>query len=105
MATRAAITDRGTRLAEWRDGVKRGAKRSGTLLGGAVLVVAGLITLVALASYRPSDPSFNTAAAGPVQNWMGWSGAYGSDLLLGLFGQLFQKPELLQPPAPVAARR
>jgi hypothetical protein len=51
-----------------------------------VLVVAGLITLVALASYRPSDPSFNTAAAGPVNNWMGWFGAYGSDLLLSLWG-------------------
>jgi S-DNA-T family DNA segregation ATPase FtsK/SpoIIIE len=73
-------------MAEWRDGVKRGAKRSGTLLGGAVLVVLGVITLVALASYRPSDPSFNTAAAGPVGNWMGWFGAYGSDLLLGLWG-------------------
>ncbi|HEX8444663.1 MAG TPA: DNA translocase FtsK 4TM domain-containing protein [Allosphingosinicella sp.] len=86
MATRAVITDRGTRLAEWRDGVKRGAKRSGTLLGGASLVVAGLIILIALASYRPSDPSFNTAAAGPVGNWMGWFGAYGSDLLLSLWG-------------------
>ncbi|HEX8401539.1 MAG TPA: DNA translocase FtsK 4TM domain-containing protein [Allosphingosinicella sp.] len=86
MATRVAVTGRETRLAEWRDGVKRGAKRSGTLLGGAVLVVLGLVTLVALASYRPSDPSFNTAAAGPVNNWMGWFGAYGSDLLLGLWG-------------------
>jgi S-DNA-T family DNA segregation ATPase FtsK/SpoIIIE len=66
--------------------VRRGAKRSGTLLGGAILVALGLMTLVALASYRPSDPSFNTAAAGPVNNWMGWSGAYGADLLLGLFG-------------------
>jgi S-DNA-T family DNA segregation ATPase FtsK/SpoIIIE len=73
-------------MAEWRDGVKRGAKRSGTLLGGAVLVVLGLLTLVALASYRPSDPSFNTAAAGPVNNWMGWLGAYASDLLLFLLG-------------------
>jgi S-DNA-T family DNA segregation ATPase FtsK/SpoIIIE len=86
MATRVAVTNRGARLAEWRDGVKRGAKRSGTLVGGAVLVVLGLIALVALASYRPSDPSFNTAAAGPVGNWMGWLGAYGSDLLLGLWG-------------------
>ena len=87
MATRAAGANRGgTRTAGWRDGVKRGAKRSGTLLGGAILVVLGFVTLIALASYRPSDPSFNTASAGPVDNWMGWSGAYGADLLLSLFG-------------------
>jgi S-DNA-T family DNA segregation ATPase FtsK/SpoIIIE len=90
MATRAAIRgdagNDGGRLAGWRDGVKRGAKRSGTLLGGAILVVLGLVALVALASYRPSDPSFNTAAAGPVGNWMGWGGAYGADLLLSLWG-------------------
>jgi S-DNA-T family DNA segregation ATPase FtsK/SpoIIIE len=87
MATRAAQGNRGaSRSAAWRDGVKRGAKRSGTLLGGSILVVLGLVALVALASYRPSDPSFNTASAGPVNNWMGWSGAYGADLLLGLFG-------------------
>jgi hypothetical protein len=87
MATRAAQGNRGaSRSAAWRDGVKRGAKRSGTLLGGSILVVLGLVALVALASYRPGDPSFNTASAGPVSNWMGWSGAYGADLLLSLFG-------------------
>jgi S-DNA-T family DNA segregation ATPase FtsK/SpoIIIE len=86
MATRAAQGNRQGRTAGWRDGVKRGAKRSGTLLGGAALSVAGILALVALASYRPTDPSFNTAAAGPVENWMGWLGAYGADLLLSLWG-------------------
>jgi S-DNA-T family DNA segregation ATPase FtsK/SpoIIIE len=56
------------------------------LLGGSALIVAAALLLTALASYRPTDPSLNTAAAGPVLNWMGVPGAYASDLLLSLFG-------------------
>ena len=74
------------RLAQWRDGLRKGARRSGTLLGGAALIVGSLLLLLALVSYRPSDPSLNTSAAGPVKNWMGDAGAYGSDLLLSLMG-------------------
>jgi S-DNA-T family DNA segregation ATPase FtsK/SpoIIIE len=56
------------------------------LLASATLIAAALLLLAALASYRPTDPSLNTAAAGPVLNWMGAPGAYASDLLLSLFG-------------------
>ncbi len=69
-----------------RAGLQRGARRSGSLLGGAALIVTALLLGVALASYRPTDPSLNTAAAGPIENWMGAPGAYASDLLLSLFG-------------------
>jgi len=86
MASNAARIDRQERLTQWRAGVKRGAKRSGTLLGGAALIVAALLAAVALIGYRPSDPSLNTAAAGPVNNLMGSTGAYASDLLLSLLG-------------------
>jgi S-DNA-T family DNA segregation ATPase FtsK/SpoIIIE len=85
MATIAG-SNRQERGAQWRQGLRKGAKRSGTLLGGAALIVTAVLLLIALASYRPTDPSLNTAAAGPVQNWIGVPGAYASDLLLSLFG-------------------
>jgi S-DNA-T family DNA segregation ATPase FtsK/SpoIIIE len=85
MAT-AARAGRQTRLAQWRTGVKRGAQRTTQCLFGGGLVVAALGLAAALVSYRPSDPSLNTSAAGPVKNWLGTTGAYGSDLLLTLFG-------------------
>ena len=59
------------RLAQLRDGVKRGARRTWALaIGGAVMALA-LFILVSLASYRPGDPSLNTAANGPARNWLG----------------------------------
>ncbi|HEV2746822.1 MAG TPA: DNA translocase FtsK 4TM domain-containing protein [Allosphingosinicella sp.] len=86
MATRAAGGRRQQRLAQWRDGVKRALRRSGAFVCGAGLVAFALLLLLALVSYRPSDPAFNTSAAGPARNWMGEAGAYGSDLLLSLWG-------------------
>ena len=52
---------------------------------------AGLIALAsgygaALLSYAPSDPSFNSASAGPVANWLGTPGAMMSDLAIQAFG-------------------
>ncbi|HEY0269432.1 MAG TPA: DNA translocase FtsK 4TM domain-containing protein [Sphingomonas sp.] len=45
-----------------------------------------MLVALALASYGRSDPAINTAAAGPPLNWLGYPGAYASDLLLTLFG-------------------
>ncbi|MDB5699435.1 MAG: translocase FtsK, partial [Alphaproteobacteria bacterium] len=56
------------------------------VLTGAGLVVTALLMLAALATYQPSDPSLNTAAAGPVLNWLATPGAYIADFLLSLFG-------------------
>jgi len=56
------------------------------VLTGAGLVAAALLMLAALATYQPSDPSLNTAAAGPVLNWLGAPGAYVADFLLSLLG-------------------
>ena len=86
MATATAQGAPQGRLAQWRDGLRRVARRSGSFLAGAALIGAALFALVALASYRPSDPSLNTAAGGPVANWMGGAGAWTSDLLLFLMG-------------------
>jgi S-DNA-T family DNA segregation ATPase FtsK/SpoIIIE len=60
------------------------------MLLGALLLLLGGLLLLSLATYHPSDPSFNssTVAAGPrsVRNWIGPVGAYLSDLLLQTFG-------------------
>ncbi len=86
MAAATAQNGRSGRLAQWREGSKRLARRSGSFFGGIALGIAALFALVALVSYRPSDPSLNTAAAGPVGNWMGSPGAWAADMLLSLMG-------------------
>ncbi|QAY76871.1 DNA translocase FtsK [Sphingosinicella sp. BN140058] len=86
MATRAAQGARQERMAHWRDGVRRGARRTGALAGGGALVAAALLSALALATYHTTDPALNTAAAGPVSNWLGAPGAWAADLLLTLWG-------------------
>jgi len=82
---------------------RRGVVRSGAMLLGAALVVLILVTVLALISYRPSDRSWSTAAAGDATgNWVGAPGAWGSDALLQLFGP---PVVLLLPFALVLARR
>ncbi|HYD38890.1 MAG TPA: DNA translocase FtsK 4TM domain-containing protein, partial [Allosphingosinicella sp.] len=61
-------------------------RRGWALLIGGALGALALLVLLALVSYRPTDPSLNTAAAGPVRNWVGAPGAWTADLLLSLFG-------------------
>ena len=57
---------------------------------GFLLCVSALLLFLALASYSPLDPSFNSASvltgSRVARNWIGIVGAYGSDLLLQLFG-------------------
>ena len=65
------------------------SRRLNELIGLVTLGAAALL-LLALGTYTPTDPSFNTAgmyATGrPAHNWIGMFGAYGSDALLQLFG-------------------
>ncbi|MEA3066521.1 MAG: segregation ATPase FtsK/SpoIIIE, family, partial [Sphingomonadales bacterium] len=61
-------------------------RRSWALAIGGGFGALALLVLLALVSYRPTDPSLNTAAAGPVRNWVGAPGAWSADLLLSLFG-------------------
>jgi S-DNA-T family DNA segregation ATPase FtsK/SpoIIIE len=65
------------------------SRRLNEMLGLIVLVAASLL-LLALVSYTPSDPSFNTvggaAGAHPAHNWTGLLGAYTADLLLQSLG-------------------
>ncbi len=70
----------------FRDVVKRGALRSGALFSAVLLFGFSLLFALMLGSYRPSDPSINTAAAGPARNLLGTPGAWGADGLLSLIG-------------------
>jgi S-DNA-T family DNA segregation ATPase FtsK/SpoIIIE len=60
------------------------------LLLGITMLLAAALLLLSLATYRASDPSFDssTGVAGPhaFRNWIGPTGAYLSDLLLQVFG-------------------
>ena len=54
---------------------------------GMVLLVAASLLFLALASYHPTDPSWNTAGTGhQAHNWTGLIGASISDLLFQLEG-------------------
>ena len=90
------------RPALWRETVKAGAVRSGALLSALALFVATIVMVVALASYHSGDPSLNTAAGGPAENWLGLPGAWFADLALTLFGWTVL---LLLPIAPIVALR
>ena len=72
--------------ASWRDVMRLSLLRSGALISAIVLGLLALFLLLALATYSPSDPSFNTAAGSVEDNWMGIVGSYSADLLLSLFG-------------------
>src|ERR1700753_1712922 len=55
---------------------------------GMVLLVTASLLFLALASYRPTDPSFNSVSGvgHEVRNWIGPLGASFSDLLLQIEG-------------------
>jgi S-DNA-T family DNA segregation ATPase FtsK/SpoIIIE len=64
-------------------------RRLNEIIGMVVLVGAALL-LLALASYTPADPSFNTVGhyvtGRPAHNWTGIVGAYLADAMLQLIG-------------------
>ncbi len=86
----------------WRNSVKRGAVRSGALIGAVLLGMAALLLVLTLGSYHVSDPALNTAAGGPVANLLGAPGAWIADLALSAFGPAFA---LIVPLMFVATRR
>ncbi len=53
---------------------------------GLLLLSAGLVTLLSLASYHAQDPSWNTAAVSRPLNLVGYPGSYLADLLYQMFG-------------------
>ena len=73
---------------DWRTTVRQGVERTAGWTTGAALIALALLMALALGSYRGTDPAFNTAAAGPPANLLGWPGAYLADTLLTLAGPL-----------------
>jgi len=70
----------------WRETMKAGAARSGALIGAIAIMIGAILMLIALATYHSGDPSLNTAAGGPAQNWLGAPGAWIADICFLLFG-------------------
>jgi DNA segregation ATPase FtsK/SpoIIIE, S-DNA-T family len=60
--------------------------RIGRVGAGATLLLLALMLAASLLGYTPGDPALNTATYATAKNWMGWPGAYASDLFLQLFG-------------------
>ncbi len=50
-------------------------ERRGKELAGLILMLAGVMAVLLIASYTPDDPSWLSAHDAPVQNWMGRIGA------------------------------
>ncbi len=71
--------DRDEKREERREKKPRGGGRRRELLG-LCLVAAGLMIFLALMSYDPADPSFNTAGRHKIHNWIGPVGAALADL-------------------------
>ncbi|WP_242138033.1 DNA translocase FtsK 4TM domain-containing protein [Sphingomonas sp. TREG-RG-20F-R18-01] len=70
----------------WRETVKAGAVRSGALLGAFTLLTLVVLMVIVIASYHASDPSLNTASAGPAHNWLGRPGALVADAAFWMVG-------------------
>ncbi len=81
MASRAK-----SRAPQWGAHMKRGAIRSGALLGAVGLVVVTMLLALALLSYHPSDAALNTVAGTETHNWVSVPGAWVSDILLTALG-------------------
>ena len=74
----------------WRQFLRPPGNRRLNELVGFLLCVSALLLFLALASYSPLDPSWNSASVltGPhaARNWIGVVGAYTADALLQFFG-------------------
>ncbi len=82
MASKAAAE----KAPDWRTVMRASMKRSLALIGAVVLTLFLLFFTFALLSYTQTDASPSTAAGGPVDNWMGGSGAWLAERALYFFG-------------------
>ena len=73
-------------LAIFPEGAVDYIKRLAAGTAAAALFLAGLMLFLAIASFDPSDPSFNHATAAEPLNLLGRPGAFVADLLFHSFG-------------------
>jgi len=78
-----------SQVPQWGAHMKRGAIRSGALIGAMGLVAATMLVALALISYHPSDAALNTAAGNVTHNLVSVPGAWAADILLTGFGPAF----------------
>lgn len=72
---------------DWRVAFRRSLRRSAQIVGAGILILTLIFLALSMASYTQTDPSRSTAASSDaVENWMGESGAWAADLILGIFG-------------------
>ncbi|ALE17608.1 Cell division protein FtsK [Altererythrobacter epoxidivorans] len=72
---------------DWRAAFRRSMRRALQMAGAGALVVLLVFLTLSIASYTQTDPSGSTAASGEdIQNWMGGTGAWVADKVLGTFG-------------------
>jgi len=72
------------------DNLRNAVTRAAGLAWGAVIMLSALTVALAVLSYDPADPSWNTAAGGTthlaIHNWLGAMGSYGADFIWQFFG-------------------
>ena len=68
------------------DSLKLFLRKAAVRLSGLAVIAAGIALAAALATYRSTDPSFNTATGEAAQNALGGAGAICADLLWQYFG-------------------
>src|SRR5262245_50628543 len=86
MARSAGYTARGgIRRRFWEETLAAAKRRLFETFGWGLLLSAILLTATLL-SYRPGDPSLDTAGTGPAHNFLGQDGALLADLLRQSFG-------------------
>jgi len=68
------------------DNMRAAVSRFMSRLRGGLIMLAAIATALALISYNPQDPSWNTAASAHPHNWLGTTGSYGADLIWQSFG-------------------
>lgn len=66
--------------------LKAQLRRRAGELGGICIAIAALVLALALLTYNPADPSFDTASAAHPTNLAGLAGAQAADMLLQGFG-------------------
>src|SRR5581483_9605779 len=68
------------------DTMRAGLSRLVARLWGGLIMLVAIATALALFSYNPKDPSWNTATSLQPHNWLGSVGSYGADFMWQAFG-------------------
>ena len=76
------MTDHAHRLPWLPEGARDFLRKRLSELVGLALILGGIALILAIASFRPEDPSLNRSTDQPAMNLLGMSGAVTADLLL-----------------------